>query len=69
MHTDIHASSGIRTHYPSVRAGEDGTLTVDATKSDTDSIVKCHLRDLLLLFLIESDLTTATPCRNIYMTF
>jgi hypothetical protein len=24
MHTDIHASSGIRTHDPSVRAGEDG---------------------------------------------
>jgi hypothetical protein len=25
-HTDIHASSGIRTHDPSVRAGEDGSL-------------------------------------------
>jgi hypothetical protein len=25
MHTDIHASSGIRTHDPSVRAGEDGS--------------------------------------------
>jgi hypothetical protein len=24
MHTDIHALSGIRTHDPSVRAGEDG---------------------------------------------
>jgi hypothetical protein len=23
--TDIHASRGIRTHYPSVRAGEDGS--------------------------------------------
>jgi hypothetical protein len=23
MHTDIHASSGIRTHDPSIRAGED----------------------------------------------
>jgi hypothetical protein len=25
MHTDIHTSSGIRTHDPSVRAGEDGS--------------------------------------------
>jgi hypothetical protein len=25
MHTDVHALSGIRTHDPSVRAGEDGS--------------------------------------------
>jgi hypothetical protein len=26
MHTDIHASSGIRAHDSSVRAGEDGEI-------------------------------------------
>jgi hypothetical protein len=25
MHTDLHASSGIRTHDPSVRVGEDSS--------------------------------------------
>jgi hypothetical protein len=40
---------------------------------DIDSIMKWRkrkdLHDPLFLFLIESDLTTNTPCRNIYLKF
>jgi hypothetical protein len=33
MHTDIHTSSEIGTHDPSVQAGEDGSWLLTLTKS------------------------------------
>jgi hypothetical protein len=44
MHTDIHASSGIRTHEPSVRAGEDSSCLKPRGHRDRPIFCTVHFK-------------------------
>jgi hypothetical protein len=50
MHTDIHASSGNRTHDPSVRAGEDGSCL--RPRGHCDGLLIRLVTTLIFLILV-----------------
>jgi hypothetical protein len=47
MHTDIHASSGIRIHDPNVREGEDGSCL--SPRGHCDRLENPHQRKMGIL--------------------
>jgi hypothetical protein len=54
MHTDIHVSSGIRTHDPSARAGEDWAATVIVSNAIMIIYLPRECNDLAIFVPVQS---------------
>jgi hypothetical protein len=59
LHTDIHASSGIQTHDPSVREGEDGSCL--RPRGHCDRRIIDIVSDKLIFLTSLTDVLTEVP--------